>query len=74
MTRIDTRPPGMTEVTKERFYAALRADPRDIMPSNKARTYTTWQTWDGSVWGWSAPGWANAHEHADVYAIRGTTP
>ena len=50
-------PENMTEVTKEEFYAALYADPRDIMPSHHSPDYTTWKTKDREVWGWSHPGW-----------------
>lgn len=52
-------PSGMVLVTKDEFFAALSADPRDIMPNIDAREYTLWQTRDRAVFGWSVPGWAN---------------
>lgn len=63
-------PEDMVAVTKEEFFAALRADKRDIMPSVRERCFTTWETTRREAWGWSAPGWANTGEHEPVFAIR----
>jgi hypothetical protein len=61
-------PAGMIEVTKDQFFSALYKDPRDIMPSNRNPNYTTWETRDRAVWGWSSPGWKNPGDPA-VWAI-----
>lgn len=55
-------PPGMRRVTQDEFFAALRADKRDIMPSHQHPLFTTWETTSRQVWGWSYPGWKNAGE------------
>jgi hypothetical protein len=55
-------PTGMKEVSREEFFRALYADPRDIMPSHQSPTFTTWETKGRAVWGWSYPGWRNAGE------------
>lgn len=53
-------PEGYKVVTKEDFFAALTADPRDIMPCiNHSPYYTTWETKSRAVWGWTSPGWKN---------------
>lgn len=65
-------PVGMVEVTKEAFFAALKADSRDIMPHLTDRTYSTWETPRRDVWGWSAPGWANPGEHEPIFALATT--
>jgi hypothetical protein len=62
-------PDGMVEVSRDAFYAALYADKRDIMPKNRQRDFTTWETPEGWVWGWQTPGWANPGDRR-VYAIR----
>lgn len=62
-------PDDMTRVTKEQFFSALTADPRDIMPSHRQRLYTIWETRDGVVFGWSSPGWQNPGSPV-AYALR----
>jgi hypothetical protein len=53
-------PNGMRAVTQEEFFAALKADPRDIMPSLAySTTYTVWETRDRAEWGRTFPGWRN---------------
>lgn len=65
-----TIPEGFKQVTQEEFFAALFADPRDIMPKLDASPYyTTWETKAREVWGWSAPGWKNPRD-AKVFALR----
>lgn len=50
----------MRVVTKEEFFAALKADPRDIMPSvEDSPDYSEWKTRQGTTWGRSYPGWKN---------------
>lgn len=62
-------PAGMREVTQEQFFEALRADPRDIMPTTKHEYFTTWETKDQRLWGWSTPGWKGPYNEKDRYAI-----
>lgn len=67
-------PNGMIAVTKEEFFARLKADPRDIMPKLHARDFTTWEVVSTrALWGWSTPGWANPGA-AKVYAVRAPFP
>lgn len=62
-------PEGMTEVTHDEFFAALKADPRDIMPQHDNPTFTNWEVVHGrKLWGWSYPGWKNVGE-TERYAI-----
>jgi hypothetical protein len=58
----------MTEVTKDRYFSMLSADKRDIMPSHRERNFTTWETQNREVFGWSSPGWNNP-EDPKVYAV-----
>lgn len=62
-------PEGFTEVSREEFYEALKADPRDIMPKLNSPEYTDWETVDRQRWGWSYPGWKNIGEPS-IYAIK----
>lgn len=55
-------PDGMRLVSRDEFFRLLYADGRDIMPSNQAPLYTTWETKSREVWGWSYPGWRNTGE------------
>lgn len=64
-------PPGMVEVSRSKFFHALNADPRDVMPSVVDRDCTWWETDSRHVWGWSFPGWANPRGET-VYAIAKT--
>lgn len=52
----------MTEVTQAEFFAALRADPRDIMPTVNEPLRTTWEAKDRTLFGVSLPGWKNPRE------------
>ncbi len=68
-----TIPAGFTEVPQDRFFALLRADRRDIMPSNQSPEFTTWEVVaTREVWGWSTPGWRSPYGTPDVYAVKGT--
>ncbi len=56
-------PANMREVTKDEFFATLKADPRDIMPSHDNPTFTEWRVVaTRAMWGWSYPGWKNVGE------------
>jgi hypothetical protein len=62
-------PAGFRRVTADEFFAALYADPRDIMPCNtNSPYYTTWETKSRQVWGWTAPGWKNPRDEK-IYAL-----
>jgi len=56
----DKVPDGMVEVSKDRFYAALMSEKRDIMPSS-GPFCTFWKTNNrlGQLWGRSSKGWKN---------------
>jgi hypothetical protein len=63
-------PSNMVAVSAEEFFARLKADQRDIMPSLEASPcYTNWETRNREVWGWSYPGWKNPGE-PKIYAVR----
>ncbi|MGN8188690.1 hypothetical protein ACTJLD_22140 [Burkholderia sp. 22088] len=65
-----TAPEGFRVVTKEEFFAALYADPRDIMPCiQHSPFYTTWEFRNRGVWGWSAPGWKNPRDEK-IFALK----
>lgn len=66
-------PAGMVEVSKERFFALLYAEKRDIMPKNDARDFTNWVTRDRERWGWTQPGWASEHGTPAIYAVNRST-
>lgn len=68
MTNEPQMPAGMIEVDQNTFFNALKADPRDIMPSNRDPHFSTWETKMREVWGWSTPGWANPRDQK-VYAV-----
>jgi len=49
---------GFRDVTQAEFYAALYADPRDIMPTTERPDATMWRVRDNrALWGVSWPGW-----------------
>jgi hypothetical protein len=62
-------PNGMITVSKDQFFAALFADPRDIMPNNENPEFTTWETKARMIWGWTAPGYKNPRAHEELYAV-----
>jgi len=68
-------PEGMTEVTRDEFFAALRSEPRDIMPKLTAPDFTSWEgNHTREPWGWSFPGWKNTRRddgtpNADHWAV-----
>ena len=63
-------PASMAVVSQDEFFAALKADPRDIMPSHTERERTKWRVVrTGAVWGVSTPGWANPGD-PKCYAIQ----
>lgn len=67
-----TMPEGMVEVTKDRFFELLKADPRDIMPTAQWPYFTPWRVVQtGVMWGWSSHGYKTPfHSPARVYAVR----
>lgn len=66
-----TMPEGFREVTKDEFFAALKADQRDIMPTTEAREYTPWRVQaTRAMWGWSSKGYASKFGEPEVWAIR----
>lgn len=67
-------PAGMVVVTHDEFYAALRADKRDIMPTVEAREHTPWRVVaTRAMWGWHSIGYASKFGAPDVYAIAKVT-
>lgn len=48
---------GFVQVTKDAFFAFLKRDPRDIMPSQRDPHVTTWETRNREVVGRTLPGW-----------------
>jgi hypothetical protein len=65
-----TIPAGFRQVTESEFWAALYADPRDIMPSIAHSPYfTQWETKAREVWGWTAPGWRNPGDEK-IFALK----
>ena len=60
----------MRDVSKDEFFAALFADPRDIMPSHRLPHETHWETRGRALWGVSKPGWKNPGDPAS-YALVG---
>jgi len=51
------------------FFAALKADPRDIMPDHSLRELTVWRVVrTREEWGRSTPGWANP-EGPETYTV-----
>lgn len=63
-----TMPAGMREVTEAEFFELLKADSRDIMPTLSDPDFTTWETKQRQVWGWTTPGWKNPGD-AKRYAV-----
>lgn len=63
-------PSGMVEVTMEQFFALMRAQKHDVMPSQSAPTHTVWKAPLQPVWGWSTPGWKHVGEWPKRYAVR----
>ena len=62
-------PQGWQEVTEQQFYAALKADRRDIMPSVKYPFVTIWAPQHGhGEFGRSWPGWKNPGD-PEKYAL-----
>jgi hypothetical protein len=61
-------PDGMVVVTREEFFALLKADTRDIMPRHNQPDYTIWETKGREAWGWTVPGWRNPGV-SKVYAV-----
>lgn len=60
----------MRVTTKDRFFAALKADSRDIMPDHSAPDFTLWRVvWTREVWGRTEPGWKNAGLVPPTYAL-----
>lgn len=50
----------MRAVTQDEFFAALKADRRDIMPTTEKPDETLWRVVaTRELWGRSTPGWKN---------------
>jgi hypothetical protein len=47
------------EVTQDEFFALLKADGRDIMPSHLSPAHTAWLDRNRNLWGRTTPGWKN---------------
>ena len=62
-------PEGFKQVTPEAFFAWLKRDPRDIMPSHQSPVFTSWETKSRERVGWSLPGWREPGAPR-VYAIK----
>lgn len=63
-------PDGMKEVSKDKFFEALKADKRDIMPSaSESPNYSVWSDKSRNVWGYSYPGWKYPRDE-QAYFIR----
>ena len=68
---VDAIPPGLVRVSKEEFFAALKADPRDIMPTVENRSFTSWEvSRTRARWGWSSKGYGSPFGTPEVFAIR----
>lgn len=52
----------MRQVTKDEFYAFLKSDPRDIMPTTELPNKTLWRDRNRVLVGESFPGWRNPCE------------
>jgi hypothetical protein len=63
-----TVPAGMTVVTQDEFFSALKADNRDIMPNNDSPTFTVWEDRQRRVFGRTLPGWKNPGDRS-VYML-----
>jgi hypothetical protein len=61
-------PAGMVVVTKERFWALVKAEQRDIHPRPEADV-TRWEgTHTREPWGWASTGYSNSGQET-VYAV-----
>lgn len=74
-----TIPSGMRQVTEDEFFALLRADPRDIMPSANLPYETWWKVQArgviGERVGWTSHGWKTPYIAAPkVYAWSSQPP
>lgn len=59
------------QVSKDEFFAALKADPRDVMPNHDEPFRTVWQAQrNGLAFGVTTPGWKGPFCEAPTYSIR----
>jgi hypothetical protein len=63
-------PQGLRQVSHDEFFKLLHADKRDIMPRHSLPDYTTWETLDRTVIGWTFPGWKDPGNPNKLYAWR----
>lgn len=64
-------PGGMDEVSREEFFQLLDAE-TVLCPMPRSEPYhSSWETRNGMVWGWSAPGWKDGGvpDPRRVYAV-----
>jgi hypothetical protein len=71
-TATDTEvPAGFRLVTKDEFFDALKADRRDIMPSNLQPYITSWKVVSNQqVWGLTRPGWKSPFGTPAQYMLK----
>lgn len=70
---LPTPPAGFVEVTQAEFFKALKADPRDIMPSARLPYETPWEDRARNLWGWTDRGWQSPYSTSpERYYIRKT--
>lgn len=62
-------PSGMVAVSQEQFFAALKADSRDIMPSARMEYETPWEDAHRNLWGWSSTGYKSGFGAEEIYAV-----
>ena len=63
----------MRSVTKEEFFKALSADPRDIMPHINSPEYSDWETKGRVLFGRTYPGWKNPGDPEQYLLAEGET-
>jgi len=60
----------MKPVSKVEFFAALKADPRDVMPDHSEPLRTVWRdVRSRQVFGVTTPGWQGPFNEAETYQI-----
>lgn len=73
-TGAEVMPVGMVEVTHDEFWAAVKAETRNIHP-HPERHHTDWMVvGTRQQWGWTSRGFAGPFDHdgapPEVYALR----
>lgn len=59
---MNTLPSNVREVSHDEFFAELKAQPHDVMPTTEMPEITIWRRQDSvnrEIWGYSTPGWRN---------------